>query len=100
MDKRSAILQQITAIPQGKVASYGQIAHLAGLPGYARFVGFVLRQLPEDSDIPWQRVVNSKGEIAFPVESAAFEKQCELLHREGVSVVNGKINLRRYGWQP
>jgi methylated-DNA-protein-cysteine methyltransferase related protein len=91
-----AIVAAVEAIPRGKVASYGQIAALAGLPGRARLVGRVLANLPEDREIPWQRVVNARGEISLTGESAA--RQRRLLAREGVSFTpSGRIDLRRFG---
>jgi methylated-DNA-protein-cysteine methyltransferase-like protein len=58
------ILEVIALIPYGKVASYGQIAKLAGLPKHARLVGYVLKHLDKSSEIPWYRVINSQGKIS------------------------------------
>ena len=95
----------LNMIPAGRVISYGQLATLAGLPGAARLVGTVLSQLPEDTTLPWHRVVKASGHIAFALSSAKlssekFDHQKALLIAEGVEVVKGKINLSRYGWQP
>lgn len=90
------ILQQVRVIPYGRMASYGQIAQLCQLPGYARYVGWVLKQLDDASDVPWHRVVNSQGRIAFAPDSASFQMQCARLMEEGVMVQNGKVNLRDF----
>lgn len=99
-DLQRVILQQVATIPSGKVASYGQIARLCGLPGYARYVGTVLKNLPVDNALPWHRVINAQGRIAFPSGSDAWQRQKNCLQQEGI-VVNdaGKVNLRHFGWQ-
>ena len=67
--ERKALYQQIyqtvQQIPYGKVATYGQIARLAGFPGYARQVGYALHATPAGIEIPWHRVINAKGEISL-----------------------------------
>lgn len=99
--KARQIWQTVNAIPAGKVASYGQIAKLAGLPNCARLVGRVLSQLPKDSKIPWYRVINSQGKISFPPESEAFLAQQGRLNAEGVEISKtGRINLRQFQWNP
>ena len=95
---KQLILQTVASIPRGKVASYGQVARLCGYPGYARYVGSVLKQLPKNTALPWHRVINGKGEIAFPTGSKAYVRQYSLLSREGVNFENGKILMRIYGW--
>ena len=90
----------LNMIPAGRVISYGQLATLAELPGAARLVGTVLSQLPEDTTLPWHRVVKASGHIAFALCSKKFDYQKALLVAEVVEVVKGKINLSRYGWQP
>jgi len=92
------IWQVVALIPAGKVATYGQIAKLCGYPNHARYVGATLKQLPDDSELPWYRVVNAKGEIAFPVGSAAFLRQKSLLENEAVQFEGNKINLSKYLW--
>ncbi|GAA5217903.1 MGMT family protein [Corallincola platygyrae] len=98
VSKAAKIWAVVAAIPLGKVASYGQIAALSGLPGYARYVGKVLKELPDDSRLPWHRVLRSDGKIAFPLGSEAFEKQRVRLLEEGIVVKNGKVSIRNYGW--
>lgn len=94
------IWQVVSMIPQGKVATYGQVAELAGLPRMARAVGRTLSQLPKDTQLPWFRVINAKGMISFPVDSDAYKRQFDLLADEGISLVNGKISLKHYRWIP
>jgi methylated-DNA-protein-cysteine methyltransferase-like protein len=64
LSKAERIWQIVASIPSGQVASYGQIATLAGLPGYARFVGTTLGKLPQNTSLPWHRVVNASLHIA------------------------------------
>ena len=96
---RQAIYDVTRAIPPGKVATYGQIAVLAGQPRAARQVGYAMAALDEDSGVPWQRVVNAQGRI-----SARADGQCEplqqiLLEEEGVEFdASGRIDLARFGW--
>lgn len=93
------IYRTIARIPRGKVATYGQIAELAGLPGRARQVGYALHALPDGAPIPWQRVLNARGEISLPGLSGA--RQRELLAAEGVRPgESGRIDLARYQWRP
>ncbi|PMH45037.1 hypothetical protein BCU68_11395 [Vibrio sp. 10N.286.49.B3] len=91
-----AVIQQI---PHGKVTTYGEIAKMAGFPGYARQVGKALSHLPTDSKLPWFRVINSKGEISL--QGCSFERQKRQLESEGIKISDsGKIKLRQYKWQP
>lgn len=92
--------QVISLIPPGSVATYGLVAELAGLPRMARAVGRTLSQLPEDSTLPWFRVINAKGEISFPKGSPAYKRQKSLLEADGIVFMNGKVSLKRYKWQP
>lgn len=90
------ICRAVQAIPRGRVASYGQVAELAGLPGRARLVGRVLSLLPPNSRVPWQRVVNARGEPGLRGDDAA--RQRRLLEREGVAFgPSGRVDLRRFG---
>ena len=87
-------------IPNGKVSSYGQIADLAGLPGRARLVGKSLAYVPENLAVPWHRILRSSGQIAFPNGSEQAQKQKDLLQDEGVVVLNNRVKLKIFGWQP
>lgn len=89
----------VSRIPLGRVATYGQIARLAGLPGQARLVGYAMHAVPSGSNIPWQRVVNAKGEISIPGENG--KRQRGLLEHEGVRFdARGRIPLATYQWRP
>lgn len=94
------IWQWVAAVPPGKVASYGQIAILAGYPRHSRYVGKVLRELPPDSTLPWHRILRASGELAFPAGSPAFREQRERLAMEGVPVLGQRVAMARYRWQP
>jgi methylated-DNA-protein-cysteine methyltransferase-like protein len=93
------IYRVVKRIPRGRVASYGDVAHLAGLGAAARQVGYALHALPEASRVPWQRVVNARGEI--PQRASGGEvPQRRILEREGVRFdERGRIDLARYGWR-
>ena len=95
------ILEVIVLIPYGKVASYGQIARLAGLPKHARLVGYVLKHLDKESQIPWYRVINSQGRIRVThIDENGKNIQQDLLEAEGVYLLNDKVSLKKFGWQP
>jgi methylated-DNA-protein-cysteine methyltransferase-like protein len=96
------IYAAIRRIPKGKVATYGQIAKLAGLPRHPRLVGYALFNSEADSRLPWHRVVNAKGEISYsPSRRKADHLQRLLLEAEGVAFSErGRIDLARYRWQP
>ena len=84
----------VAAIPRGRVATYGQIADLAGMPRHARLVGRTLSNLPKGSRLPWHRVVRSDGRIAFPEGSAGWTEQHARLRAEGVALVRGRAVVR------
>ena len=95
------IYQIVRRIPRGRVATYGQIARLAELPGRARQVGYALHALPAASRVPWQRVVNGLGRISLRSGSDDDRLQRLLLIEEGVRFDrSGKIPLDRYIWRP
>ena len=94
------IWDTVLSIPPGRVASYGQVADEAGLPRRHRLVGRAMRNLPEDSGVPWFRVVNAQGRIALPRGSEAAALQRELLEAEGVEFCGERIELDRFGWDP
>lgn len=96
---RQRIYQIVAAIPYGSVATYGDIALLAGSPRAARQVGGVLKRLPEGSKLPWHRVINRKGSISLAGDD--LDRQRNALLSEGIVVsVEGHIDLKRYRWQP
>jgi methylated-DNA-protein-cysteine methyltransferase-like protein len=92
------VYRVVRRIPPGKVATYGQVARILGMPRGARTVGWALRATPEGSDVPWQRVVNAKGAISFTPGGYAASVQQALLEEEGVVFEQGRIDLRTYGW--
>jgi methylated-DNA-protein-cysteine methyltransferase-like protein len=95
------IWQVIMMIPAGKVATYGDVAGQAGLPGGARRVGRSLSNLPRGTTLPWHRVINAQGRLSLPHGSAAYYTQRERLEAEGVVFQgNGGISMRRYRWCP
>jgi len=94
------IWRTVSRVPPGSVATYGQVAREAGLGRRARRVGQALRNLPTDSDVPWHRVINAKGEISLPAASDAGQAQRRRLETEGIVFRGGRVDLKRFGWQP
>jgi methylated-DNA-protein-cysteine methyltransferase-like protein len=100
-DSYSRIYAVIRRIPRGRVASYGQIAELAGLPGHARQVGYALHALPSATAIPWHRVINAAGAISRRSRPGAELTQQQLLESEGVEFdLRGRVRLAKVGWKP
>ena len=96
-DRIYAIVREI---PEGRVATYGQIAALAGLPGHARQVGYALHAL-KDEDVPWHRVINAQGKVSPRSEPGYDGYQRHLLEEEGVVFkLSGAVDLKRYRWEP
>ena len=93
---KEEIWQLVASIPAGRVATYGQLARLAGFPNHARYVGATLRQLPKGSTLPWFRVLKSNGELAFPAGSPAWKRQKKRLEAEGILMKGMKVPLRKY----
>jgi methylated-DNA-protein-cysteine methyltransferase related protein len=99
-DSYQRIYKTVKRVPRGCVATYGQIATLAGLDGHARQVGYALHSLPHRSDIPWHRVINAKGEISPRSAGDSHELQRMLLDEEGVSFsVDGRVDLKTFRWR-
>lgn len=91
----------VRRIPPGRVATYGQVAELAGMPGRARQVGYALHALPDSSAVPWQRVLNARGRVSLPPGSRSALEQRLLLEREGVHFdQRGQVPLARFRWRP
>lgn len=100
-DTDRRIWQVVMLIPPGNVATYGDVAHMAGLPGAARRVGLALRGLPQDTTIPWHRVVNAQGKIVIPGGGPARNEQRKRLEPEGITFRSeAGLKLRQYRWQP
>lgn len=91
------IYEAVKRIPQGHVATYGKIAEMAGNPRMSRAVGNALHKNPDPEHIPCFRVVNSKGELAGAFAFGGGSVQKELLEADGVEVIDGKVNLEKYG---
>ncbi len=98
--RNERIRAAICDIPEGSVASYGQIADIAGIPRGARQVGYALRHLPSGHSVPWHRVIQASGKIAFKAGSDAFNLQSKRLAKEDVAILNGRIDMKKYRWQP
>lgn len=93
------IYEQVKKIPRGKVATYGQIAMLAGNPRWARAVGYALHANPDPDSIPCYRVLNRFGGLAPAFAFGGAEKQAELLRADGVEVRDdGTVDLEKYLW--
>ena len=95
------IYKLVRRIPAGRVATYGQIASLAGVAGHARQVGYALHALPAGTTVPWHRVVNAQGEISRRAVPGAELIQQQLLEREGIKLdARGRVPLSRVRWLP
>ncbi len=92
----------IRAVPKGRVATYGQIAALAGYPGHARQVGYALHALPEGSRVPWHRVIDARGALSLGRGVPGGElRQRFRLEAEGVEFrADARVPLDRFGWKP
>jgi methylated-DNA-protein-cysteine methyltransferase-like protein len=92
----------VRRIPRGRVATYGQVAVVAGLPRRARLVGYALNALPEERSprVPWQRVINAQGRVSPRAWSGSEALQRKLLEREGVHFdARDRVDLDRFGWK-
>ena len=96
------IYRVVRRIPKGRVATYGQVADLAGLPRYARQVGYALHALRGSAEkVPWQRVIGSRGEVRQRSSPDGDRLQRAILESEGVVFgSSGRVDLERYGWRP
>jgi methylated-DNA-protein-cysteine methyltransferase-like protein len=93
------IYRVVRRIPRGRVATYGQVAELAGLPGHARQVGYALHALPPGSTVPWHRVVNASGGVSLRSEAGHDLEQRLRLDAEGVGfTARGRVVLEKYRW--
>jgi methylated-DNA-protein-cysteine methyltransferase-like protein len=98
-DHFPVIWRVVGAIPRGRVASYGQVADMAELPGRARWVARALKTCPDPS-LPWHRVVRADGQLGLPADSSEGQEQVARLRAEGVVVSGGRIAMRHYRWRP
>ena len=88
----------VRQIPRGKVATYGQVAMLAGNPHWSRVVGYALHVNPEPGVIPCHRVLNRLGEPSSAFTFGGINEQILLLEEEGVEFTDGKVDLEKYLW--
>lgn len=94
------VIETIKKVPRGKVATYGQIAGLAGKPHAARAVGWILNSCTRTHKLPWQRILNSKGTISFHRDSDEYAAQKRLLKNEGIEFSSAHgLDLNRYQWK-
>ncbi len=91
------IYEAVKKIPRGKVATYGQVAEMAGEKKMARAVGNALHKNPEPDVIPCYRVVNARGELSGEFAFGGAGRQAELLRKDGIVVENGRVDLEKYG---
>ena len=96
-DSYNRIWQTVSEIPGGKVASYGMVAKLSGFLHQPRVAGYALHNLPPGIDIPWQRVINSRGMISLPGSQGALQRR--LLEKEGIIFQNGRVDMKVFGWK-
>lgn len=88
---KSQVFLILYSIPEGECIAYGELAKLAGFPGYARQVGSLMKNLPKDTNLPWHRVVNSQRRISFPENTPGYVRQKEKLEQEGWTIVGTKL---------
>ncbi|MCA9501813.1 MAG: MGMT family protein [Myxococcales bacterium] len=97
----SPVYRVVRRVPEGRVATYGQVAALAGMPGAARQIGWALNALDESDDVPWHRVINARGEISGRGEREVEGLQRARLEAEGIVFdARGRVDLGRFGWRP
>jgi methylated-DNA-protein-cysteine methyltransferase-like protein len=90
----------VRQIPRGRVATYGQVAALAGLDGHGRRVGYALHSLPSSMKVPWHRVINARGEVSARTSGDSHELQRHLLEAEGIHFDRrGRIDLTKHRWR-
>lgn len=98
---RDAVLAWVAQVPFGALVSYGQIAALAGAPQRPRQVGMILRALPQDTELPWHRVVNTQGYVPSKGRWWGAMVQIERIRAEGIGVDDaGNLDLERHRWNP
>ena len=90
----------VKSIPKGRIATYGQVAALAGNPRWSRVVGYALHVNPEPGVIPCHRVVDRNGRLSPAFAFGGANMQAVLLEKEGVEVSNGCVDLSKYRWVP
>ncbi len=96
----ATIYAVVRRIPRGRVATYGQVARLAGLTNAARQVGYALHALKGPTAVPWHRVINSGGRISLPPGAGGVDQRLRLLAEGVVVAESGRISLRQFQWRP
>ncbi|NVK73637.1 cysteine methyltransferase [Marinomonas sp. CT5] len=92
MDRfKSQVLLILSEIPEGECIAYGELAKLAGFPGYARQVGSLMKSLPKDTKLPWYRVINAQHRISFAENTDSYLRQRKKLEQEGWIIVGNKL---------
>ncbi len=94
---KEKVYSYLLTIPKGKVVTYGKIAEYLGNPKLARVVGNILHNNPSEDKYPCYKVVNSKGQLSANFAFGGIEKQKEKLEADGITVVNYKVDLKKYG---
>ena len=97
-DATTRICSVLAAVPRGRVITYGDLAEMAGYARAARLAGQTLRKLPRGTKLPWHRVINAQGRISLPEPAA--QRQRERLEKEGITLLNGRVDMNRYHWRP
>ena len=95
-----SVWKVVSDIPSGHVLTYGEVARLSGMPKAARRVSQALRRAPKNLNVPWHRVITASGRIAFTAGSDAFREQSRRLQAEDVPILKGRVDMRKYRWQP
>ena len=96
-----AVYGFVRGVPAGRVVSYGQVAAMLGSPRLARAVGYALHALPHHTDVPWQRVINSRGRLSFRGDDVRGILQEARLAEEGIEFgLDGAVDWARFGWRP
>jgi methylated-DNA-protein-cysteine methyltransferase-like protein len=91
----------VRRIPRGRVATYGQVARLAGLAGQARQVGYALHAMATERYVPWHRVINARGCVSARADPGGDTAQRRFLEREGIVFgAGGRVDLERFQWRP
>lgn len=90
---KSQVFHILSEIPKGECIAYGELAKLAGFPGYARQVGSLMKKLPKDTTLPWHRVVNAQHRISFGENTDGYLRQKEKLEKEGWVIVGNKLTI-------
>jgi methylated-DNA-protein-cysteine methyltransferase-like protein len=98
--RRTALYMALAQVPVGHVVTYGQLAALAGLGRAARWVGRTLGQLPDDSRLPWHRVVAAGGRLSLAAGTSSGDEQRGRMRDEGLSIMKNRVDMHRHGWRP